>query len=308
MTEVFPDEDYRFHLRFERGSFADFFHPTAQREKLLAERRHWLQTAPQTHAALLPDGIPLLEETIELGRAEHLLPDEFRSLHSTILQPATCNLQPAASIQPPTPGTRHQSNNLSIHQSIDPTSWRRLVDLGTAWEPDFLLLKPDSTGRIILVGGCVCFPSSWSLAEKMGHPMEMIHGVVPGLNPAIGNQIHGFLTKLRPGVAWLRANWGLTRSAELNQHPERKLPRLDPTVRLDETWLRIERQMLAALPQNHGVLFAIRIATHPLAEIQQNPQIAPRLRRALETMPEPMAQYKGIASARANIISLLRDA
>jgi hypothetical protein len=180
------------------------------------------------------------------------------------------------------------------------------VDLGAAWEPDFLFLKPDRAERIILVGGCVCFPSSWSLAEKMGHPIETIHGVVPGLNPAIGNQIHGFLTKLRPGPAWLRANWGLTRSAELNQHPDRKLPRLDSAVRLEETWLRIERQMLAALPKNRGVLFAIRIAMHPLVEIKQNLQIAPRLRRALETMPEAMAQYKGIAGARARLISMLR--
>jgi hypothetical protein len=72
MTEVFPDEDYRFHLRFERGSFAEFFRPTAAREKLLAERRHWLQSAPQTYAAFLPDGIPLLKETIEPGVCRNL--------------------------------------------------------------------------------------------------------------------------------------------------------------------------------------------------------------------------------------------
>jgi hypothetical protein len=261
-------------LRFDRGSSAEFFRRTAEREKVLAERRRWLHSDPHTYAALLPDGVPLLEETIEIGRAEKTLPEDFHSAQSTIQQLAT-----AAS----------------------------LVDLGAAWEPDFLLLKPDSTGRIILVAGCVCFPSSWSLAEKMGHPIEMIHGVVPGLNPAIGNQIHGFLTKLRPGAAWLRANWGLTRSAELNQHPDRKLPRLDSAVRLEETWLRIERQMLAALPKNRGVLFAIRIAMHPLIEIKQDLQIAPRLRRALETMPEAMAQYKGIADARASLISMLRE-
>ena len=301
MTEVFPDEDYRFHLRFERGGFAEFFRPTAESGNLLAERRRWLHTAPQTYAALLPDGIPLLEETIDLGLTEQTLPAGFASPQTPIQQPPTSNLQPATGRPPPATRPPTPDTTPTLHHST-------LLDLGAAWEPDFLLLKPDSAGRIILVAGCVCFPSSWSLAEKIGQPMEMIHGVVPGLNPAIGNQIQGFLTKLRPGVAWLRANWGLTRSAELNQHPERKLSRLDSNVRLDEVWLRIERQILAALPKNNGVLFAIRIATHPLAEIQQNPQIAPRLRRALETMPEPMAQYKGIASARATIISLLRDA
>jgi hypothetical protein len=270
LAEVLPDEDYRFSLRFGRGTFGDFFRPTAQHDKLLNQRRHWLKTDAPTYAALLPDGIPLLEETIELGRAEQTLPEEFRS--------------PAASEDP----------------------WACFLDLGAAWEPDFLLLKPDAAGRMILAGGCVCFPSSWSLAEKIGHPMEMIHGVVPGLNAAIGNQIEGFLKKLRPGVAWLRANWGLSRSAELNQHPERKLPRLDATVGMDEIWVRVERQMLTALPKTQGVLFAIRIVMHPLAEIQRDRQLAPRLARALETMPGPMAEYKGLASARAAIVSFLR--
>jgi hypothetical protein len=266
MTELFPDEDYRFNFRFERGSFAGFFAPASGRDQILAERKRWLQSDPRTYAALLPAGIPLLEETIELGLAEQVLPGEFSSQPSNILA------------------------------------------LGSAWEPDFLFLKPDSAGQIILVGGCVCFPSSWSLAEKIGHPIETIHGVVPGRNPAIGNQIHGFLAKLRPGTAWLRANWGLTRSPELNQHPDRKLARLDSAVRLEETWLRIERQMLAALPKNRGVLFAIRIAMHPLIEIKRDVEIARGLRRALETMPEEMARYKGIATARTILISLLRDA
>src|SRR6266478_140878 len=136
MTEVFPDEDYRFHLRFQRGSFAEFFRPTAEGGKLLAERRRWLRTAPQTYAALLPDGIPLLEETIELGLAEHVLPDEFRSGQS--------------GIQHPTFDTRDHSTTPSLHHTT-------LLDLGAAWEPDFLVLKPNSAGRIVLVAACVCF-------------------------------------------------------------------------------------------------------------------------------------------------------
>src|SRR5947207_9664810 len=121
MTEVFPDEDYRFHLRFERGSVAEFFRPTTEREKILAERRRWLQTAPDTYAALLPDGIPLLEETIELARAEQVLPADFDA-------------------------SRHPTHGAPLlHHPA-------LLALGSSWEPDVLLLKPDSAGRLTLVG------------------------------------------------------------------------------------------------------------------------------------------------------------
>jgi len=270
LAELFPDTDYRFNFRFERGSISEFFRPTTQREQLLALRRFWLQTAPQTYAALLPEGAPLLEATISLARAEETLSEDSAS--ALVSQAAP---------------------------------WQRCLELGAAWEPDFLLLKPDPQGALRLVGGCVCFPSSWSLTEKLAHPVETIHGVVPGLNSALGKQIDGFLKKLRPGAAWLRANWGLSRSPELNQHPNRNLPRLDAGVALEEVWLRIEHQILTALPQTDGVLFGIRIAVHPLTEIRADPLLGPRLIRALQTIPEPMAKYKNLADARARLIELL---
>jgi hypothetical protein len=272
LAELFPEEDYRFNFRFERGSISEFFRPTAQHDEIIEQRRFWLKSAPATHAALLPEGGALLEEAVRVGQAERTFPDQ----DSNALLPGA-------------------------------TPWERCLALGEVWEPDFLLLQSQPDGVVRLVAGCVCFPSSWSLAEKMGHPIEHIHGVVPGLNPALGSPIQNFLSRLKPGAAWLRANWGLSRSPELNQHPERKLPRLDELVELEEVWLRIEHQALVALPETWGVLFGIRIAVHPLAEIRRDPVVRRGLLRALKTMPEPMAQYKNIASARSRLISLLQE-
>jgi hypothetical protein len=177
-----------------------------------------------------------------------------------------------------------------------------------AWEPDFLLLCLGPDAAVRLVGGCVCFPSSWSLEEKIGKPIELVHDVVPGLNSSIGPQIHSFLTKLKPDIAWLRSNWGLSRSPELNQHPSRNLHRLDETVSLEDVWLRIENQALVALPLSKGVLFGIRLDIRPLATVCQNQEFARRLARALRTMPEEMARYKGLDRARARLLTLLPGA
>ena len=51
---LFPDEDYRFQIPFNRAPPGDFFHPTDEHERLVGERRHWLTAAPQTYSALLP--------------------------------------------------------------------------------------------------------------------------------------------------------------------------------------------------------------------------------------------------------------
>ena len=184
---------------------------------------------------------------------------------------------------------------------------QRLVALGEFWEPDFLLLKPDAAGAIRLLGGCVCFPSSWKLNEKISQPVEFIHSVVPGLNVNLGAAIHTFLAKLKPGIAWQRFNWGLSRSPELNQHPDRGLPRLDAAVGLGEVWLRVEDQALVALPKSGGILFGIRIVNHTLTDVCAKPSVASAFCRALETMPEAMAAYKNFANARARIIRLLQE-
>jgi hypothetical protein len=177
------------------------------------------------------------------------------------------------------------------------------LHLAWNWEPDYLLLSRNrSTTR--LVCACVCFPSSWSVEEKIGKPIEEIHEIVPALNSSIGRQIHTFLEKLKPGASWTRSNWGLSRSAERNQHPKRKLPRLDESVGINEVFFRVEEQSLIALPRTNGILFGIRIKVIPLRDFIGTPA-ADKLCLALETMPEAMAQYKGLATARKRVIHLL---
>src|SRR4030095_8360963 len=81
--------------------------------------------------------------------------------------------------------------------------------LGRQLEPDWLLLTPDGAGSFRLVAGCVCFPSSWSLEEKMGRPLEEIHGVVPGLNAQVGKPAAGVLSRMAPGLSGLRRHLGV---------------------------------------------------------------------------------------------------
>ena len=266
LAELFPDGDYRFQLRFERGEPADFFAPTPKHTELIAERRRWLRVEPQTYAALLPPGEALLEEVVELaGNWNGVIPPDSA------------------------------------------TPWQKCLALGESWETDYLLLKADEEQKIRLYGGCLCFPSSWRLSEKIGQPIEFIHGPVPGLNASIGAGIHKFLTNLKPGAASLRHNWGLSRSPEMNHHPDRALPRLDATVNADEVWLRVEHQALVALPKSGGILFGIRVVNHPLMEVKEDAIAAARLCLALRTMPEEVAAYKGLATARCRIIQLLQD-
>lgn len=177
-------------------------------------------------------------------------------------------------------------------------------ELGAKLEPDILLLAPDARGAFCLRGGALCFPTGWALEEKIGHPLDVIHGVVPGLNPALAAPIQQFLAKLKPGVAFLRDNWGLAANDELNLHPARRLPPPAPPVSLERLWLRVEHQALVALPQTGGIVFGIRIASHRLDRVARDPA-APLLRRALASMPAEVAAYKRLDAIRDEVVARL---
>ena len=127
---------------------------------------------------------------------------------------------------------------------------------------------------------------------------------MPGLNAALAAPIHHFLSRLRPGVAFLRDNWGIAATGEFNLHPSRGFPPPGQPLRLDLLWLRIEHQALVAMPGSRGILFGIRIAVHRLDAVARDPAAA-GLRRALETMPAVVAAYKRLDAIRGDLLALL---
>ena len=260
--ELFPDEDYRFHLTLRKGDLGAFFSPA--NPAVLEERRRWLNDDSETVLAQSEGCQPLVREMEALAS-----------------------------------GWGKLANRGDGNDSVT----ERLSILGGALEPDFMLLSKDPGGIYRLRAGVVCFPSSWVLSEKIGRGLEEIHGVVPGLNASLAATIDRFLERLKPGAPFERANWGLAGTPELNMHPNLGRTRIALPLDLDRVWLRIEDQILASLPSGGGVLFGIRIRALPLQSILKDPTLRSGFHRALATMPEALAAYKGISPIRAALLA-----
>lgn len=265
LTELFPEGDYGFHLTLRRTDPREFFRAHETSGALLRERARWVAAEPGHHAVETPEGRPLVEE--------------FRALATEwgVLEP------------PPSGAT---------------SAGDALREVGCGLEPDIAFLSADDTGAFRLRAGAVCFPTGWGLEEKLGLSLDFIHGVVPGLNRVLGSQIQQFLAKLRPGTAYLRHNWGLTASDELNLHPSRSIAPPSLPVQLDRLWLRVEHQALLALPQTRGIVFGIRITLHRMDEVARS-SASLGLRQALQTMPSEVADYKNLTNIKLNVINLL---
>ncbi len=251
LAELFPDEDHRFHLSLRRGDPLAFFAQTPTHAALVAERRHWLDTNPERHAAMMPEGEPMRVAFVRL---------------------------------------------------LGETGTATVDELGRRLEPDFLFLAPDKCGVHRLLGGALCFPTGWALEAQLGRPLEAIHGVVPELNSTLAAPIQQFLSRLKPGTGFLRANWGLAATSELNLHPALNRQRLVLPLNLNRSWLRVERQLLAGLTENGGVLFAIRVECHPLGAVLADDHVRAGLHRALRTMSDAVAAYKGLAAVREELV------
>jgi hypothetical protein len=63
-------------------------------------------------------------------------------------------------------------------------------------------------------------------------------------------------------------------------------------------------QALAALPETGGVVFGLRIALVPLADVLADAAVRTSFHRALRTMPEALVAYKGLAPVRAALLAL----
>lgn len=271
--EIFPAADYEHRLRLGRCLPAAFFQPWESHPaphsptELIAERRRWIRDNPERHVLALDSASAALAELAEHAQSWTGMP---------LADPAPSD-----------------SQALPLATAI-----------GGSLEADFALLSVGS-GSPRLIAGCVCFPSSWAPEEKLGRSLDRIHEVVPDLNPTLGHAIEGFLARLKPGTAWIRANWGLSASPERNQHPARQLPRLRTPLDPGATWVRIEHQAVLILPRSGALLFGIRIDQRPLTAFASQPSVARALAGALRSMPGPMAAYKGLHEVREAVADYL---
>jgi hypothetical protein len=128
-----------------------------------------------------------------------------------------------------------------------------LLTLGRLVQQDLCLMEENGT-EYDLTGAVLCFPASWTLAQKLGRPMTGIHQPVEIYDPALAARVHRLLSAIRPEQPLWRMNF-FTYDSFLLHHPRVEGDwRRQPTGR---SYVRCERQTLLRLPRTRAVLFAI---------------------------------------------------
>jgi hypothetical protein len=142
-----------------------------------------------------------------------------------------------------------------------------------------------------LQAACVCFPSRWNLASKLGTTLDDIHRPVPIYDVELSRPTNAFFDRLKPDRSFWRLNWTLIDSPALHQPTS---ARHSPHGDLADWFFRVERQTLRRLPVSDAVVFTIRnYVASAKALCEAHKDFGATLLLNLDTAPDAMQEYKG---------------
>jgi len=128
-----------------------------------------------------------------------------------------------------------------------------LLTLGRLVQEDLCLLQ-DTGDEYQLTGAILCFPASWTLAQKIGRPLTAIHDPVPAYDADLARRVNRMFAGIRPEQPLWRMNFLTYDDFTLHQPRREGEARPRPA---DHGYIRSERQCLLRLPVSGAVVFSI---------------------------------------------------
>lgn len=281
---------FRLRMGLRRLDLSEWIVVDAEMPAELAERRRLLDERHADVFAALPDAKAGSQEVLDLV-VEHL----------TRVYPETYRLE----------GRRIHNRAADESFDLDAGELHPLELAGRLVQEDLCLMGQSSQGSdYVLSAACLCFPTRWRLADKIGRALDIIHADVPGYEESLSRSVNGFFERLlldRPVERW---NWSVLDDPTLYQPTGKGRTDYASHVTAENAgehlWLRVERQTLRRLPATGDVLFTIRVYVRPLAELAERPADALRLAAALEGVEAPMRAYKSLTPVVDAAVAWLR--
>lgn len=193
--------------------------------------------------------------------------------------------------------TGQMVHNHLLDERIDVSSDHPMAIIGLLVQEDFCLNHWHEDGHR-LTAAILCFPTRWSLAEKLGKPLIQVHEHVPGYADRLGNPVERFFSTLKAEKLAQRLNWSVIDDDALFQVRGKGRSDWDYGISADNALrrltLRVERQSFRRLPESRAIAFGIRIHQTRLDRVAETPGEAARLSAALHALPLDLARYKSI--------------
>lgn len=182
-------------------------------------------------------------------------------------------------------GVARRPDGREVSLSGDPLG----VAAGLVQEDVCLLDRAPGEAEHRLISACVCFPSRWTLSEKIGAPLLAIHGPVPDYAGDLSLRVQRLFDALREGRPLVRANWLIHSDPTLHQPMGESVKRGAHAPAPGAFHLRVERQCLVKL--DIGAAFTIKTCVTPIHRL--TPAQRAGLAAALDATSPAQRRYHG---------------
>jgi hypothetical protein len=144
-----------------------------------------------------------------------------------------------------------------------------LATAGRLVQEDLCLLeKPAGGDEHVLTGAVLCFPSNWTLAQKLGRGLARLHLPVERYDAEVARRVQRLFDAVRPETPLMRANLLVYAEDELF-NPRLEFARHAPAPGTGR-FVRVERQTILRLPATRAVVFSIHTYLIAVAALTPN--------------------------------------
>ena len=137
---------------------------------------------------------------------------------------------------------------------VDVSADTALVTAARLTQTDLCILQ-DADEEHILAAGVLCFPSSWTLAQKIGRSLASIHSSVDDYDERVATSVQRMFKAIRIEQPLWRANFLIYTDAQLHQPRAEGIAK--PMDKDAPPYVRVERQSFRRLPKSLAVVFGI---------------------------------------------------
>jgi hypothetical protein len=176
---------------------------------------------------------------------------------------------------------------------------------------DFCLLD-QRDDNLWMDAGIVTTQADWSLDFDLGMNFLEWHGPVPLAHEmGVFDRALKYLLNLQQGRPVRRLNWTMTINPRLDTSPENyhkwgiDRASVTPENVGEKVHLRVELQSFFRLPRSNAIVFPIRCYLASLEDLVTVPGWGQRLHRVLTSLPDELAEYKGLSMYRETAVQWL---
>ncbi|KAH8810846.1 hypothetical protein F5884DRAFT_842831 [Xylogone sp. PMI_703] len=170
-------------------------------------------------------------------------------------------------------------HNRIINTKTDVRSTPPLIVLLENVPEDFtIMVRNPENGQYYLRGGIVMSSFGWTVATKIGRPLDEIHEHVPLYKEKMLLSMNRFFANLPTERAIQRGSWTITPGQVLFTPPGHSrlsgsFFKQDPELDINNIYLRVDWQTVRRLPVSGALVFNFRVLFTPLPDLREEPFI-----------------------------------